>query len=402
MTVSSESKVLSVKASLEERLTHHLSQLISFRTIVGANETKKLCLEYIEKTFLSSLSTRPRSPRLSSEENRGANGEAARPRSRRAAEIFRGDVAGCPYFYLKHPAPKLLWFAHIDVVPGKEEQFTLRKEGDTLLGRGVKDMKGAALPFFLAYKDACERGECPPVSILLTSDEETAGQTIPTLLKEGMLQVPTAFTPDTGSNPHIVVQHKGALWAKLEVLGKGTHGAMPWEGKNPIPLLADAIQRLAKAFPEGTEEDWHMTVTATELKGSEAKNQIPEVASCTLDIRFPPEIYKTAEEALTAIRRELPKGCSVTPFISTPPLKTDSAHPMVQLVKKIAEEVTGKEIPTGREHGATDARYFSAAGIPAFLYGPTGGGLHAPDEWVSLASLMQQYEFSVRLLQSLG
>ena len=145
-----------------------------------------------------------------------------------------------------------------------------------------------------------------------------------------------------------------------------------------------------------------MTVTATELKGSEAKNQIPEVASCTLDIRFPPEIYKTAEEALTAIRRELPKGCSVTPFISTPPLKTDSAHPMVQLVKKIAEEVTGKEIPTGREHGATDARYFSAAGIPAFLYGPTGGGLHAPDEWVSLASLMQQYEFSVRLLQSLG
>ena len=240
------------------------------------------------------------------------------------------------------------------------------------------------------------------MSILLTSDEETAGQTIPTLLKERIINTPVAFTPDTGSNPHIVIEHKGALWAKLEVLGKGTHGAMPWEGKNPIPVLAEAIQKLAKAFPEGGEGDWHMTVTATELKGSEAKNQIPEIASCTLDIRFPPEVHTTSEEALARIRQELPAGCTVTPFIATPPLKTDPAHPMVQLVKKIAEEITGKEVPTGREHGATDARYFSQAGIPAFLYGPTGGGLHAPDEWVSLASLLEQYEVNTQLLKSLG
>ena len=145
-----------------------------------------------------------------------------------------------------------------------------------------------------------------------------------------------------------------------------------------------------------------MTVTPTQLQGSKAKNQIPETASCVLDIRFPPEVHPTAEEALACIRKELPAGCTVTPFITTPSLKTDPAHPLVQLVKSIAEEVTEETVLIGREHGATEAQFFAAVGIPAFLYGPKGGGLHAPDEWVSLSSLLLQSEFSTRLLKSLS
>jgi len=153
MTVFFESKTPKGKASLEERMIQELAKLISFRSIVGANDVKKLCLEYIEKTFFSS------SP----------------------LERIRGEVKDCPYLFLQHKNPKLLWFAHTDVVPGEEGQFTLQREGDILLGRGVKDMKGAILPFLLAYREACERGDVPPVSILLTSDEEIVGQTIPAL-----------------------------------------------------------------------------------------------------------------------------------------------------------------------------------------------------------------------------
>ena len=155
-------------SSLSEILQKHLSTLIAFQTIAGENETKQACLQWIEKTFLSTNNKK------------------------------RGSVAGCPYLLLEHPHPQLLWFAHIDVVPAKEEQFRIHKEGDKLFGRGVKDMKGAALPFLLAYQEACERGKNPKVSILLTSDEEVAGQTIPTLLKEKILKTPVAFTPDTG------------------------------------------------------------------------------------------------------------------------------------------------------------------------------------------------------------
>jgi succinyl-diaminopimelate desuccinylase len=40
----------------------------------------------------------------------------------------------------------------------------------------------------------------------------------------------------------------------------------------------------------------------------------------------------------------------------------------------------------GRD-GASDAVSFQAAGVPAVEFGPTGGGHHGPDEWVSVSSL---------------
>jgi acetylornithine deacetylase len=36
--------------------------------------------------------------------------------------------------------------------------------------------------------------------------------------------------------------------------------------------------------------------------------------------------------------------------------------------------------------GTADARYFADSGIPAVYYGPAGGGMHAPDEWVAVES----------------
>jgi succinyl-diaminopimelate desuccinylase len=40
----------------------------------------------------------------------------------------------------------------------------------------------------------------------------------------------------------------------------------------------------------------------------------------------------------------------------------------------------------GRD-GASDAVAFLKAGIPAVEFGPSGGGHHGPDEWVSIDSL---------------
>lgn len=360
---------------MDQEIIRHLERFVSFRTIAGENEEKRHCLEWLEETFLQ-----PKTKNYKRE---------------------TGAVNDAPYLLLAHPHPKLLFFAHVDVVPGEDRQFELSRKNDKLFARGAKDMKGATLPFLLAYQEVCERGDMPPVSILLTSDEETAGPTIPTLLREGKLNVPCAFTPDTGANPHIVVETKGVVWAILIAKGKGTHGALPWEGKNPIPLLAETIQTLQEAFPAGNEHEWQVTVTPTQLQGSDARNKVPAEAHCSLDIRFPPEECSSPEEALKRVQKHLPAGCRLELVLSTPPLKTDPAHPMVQLVKRIGEEVTKQSVPIGREHGASDARYFSAMGIPAFLYGPIGSGIHSAEEWVSLSSLLEHIEISRRLLSSL-
>lgn len=339
-----------------------LERLIAFRSVAGNRKEKADCLDWIAETFLT------------------ANGQT----------LERGAMADCPYILFEHPKAPWLWFAHADVVPGRDAQFSLSVDGDRLIGRGVKDMKGAALPFLLAYRDACSEEGVPAVSILISTDEETGGKTIPTLLKNG-LTTPIAFTPDTGSSPGIVTEHKGAVWLTLKSKGVSGHGAIPWESKNPILPLAEGLRLIAEEFPPGTEQDWRMTVSVTELQGSDAVNRIPQTATATLDIRYPPEEYAGPDAVIARLEALLPEGCTLSLKEAGNPLRTDPSHPFIQHFRTVVENIEGTTPSFVREHGATDARHFCAAGIPAFLYGPKGGGIHGDDEWVSLASLEQQY-----------
>lgn len=357
---------------MDNEIINYLTTLISFRSTADEPHEKLRCLDWIAETFFSNT------------------------------ELIRGDIAGSPYLYYKHPNAKLLWFAHLDVVPAQEHQLTLEIEGDTLKGRGVKDMKGPALTLLLAWQKQREQGTEPPVSILLTTDEEVAGPTIPTLLKEGTVTAPVAYTPDAGSEAGIVVEHKGVAWAKLTAEGVGTHSALPWEGTNPITLLVKVLADLQDTFPMGNANDWQITVTPTSLQaGSSAYNQVPSNASAVLDIRFPPQVCTNADAALEMLRTHLPNYCRLDGIIGAAPLQTNNEHPAVLDLQAIASEVEEKQVPIGKEHGSTDARYFSSASIPAFIWGPKGGGIHGKSEWVSMQSLLQHVEIYQRWLAQL-
>lgn len=357
---------------IKEDFLAELRTLIAFESVPDHPEQKHECIDYCIHAYIK-------------------QGEG---------ELHKGEYQRSPYVYLEHPAPELLWFAHIDVIPAEKSEFSLRIEKDTVFGRGVCDMKGNALAFLLAYRDLLREGRLPKVSILLTSDEEIGGATIPHLLDEGVVKAPVAFTPDAGGDTEVVIGHKGVAWLELIAKGKGGHSARPFAAQNPVPLLAKAISKIAEVFPEGSKDDWKTTVTPTMLKSSDAANKIPEVATATLDVRFTPEEYASAEQAIDAVQACLPEGCSVEAKFISNPLHTDASHPMVQRFLRISEDVLGS-IKTGRGHGASDARYFGDRGIPAFLNSPRGGNLHSPDEWASIKSLLEQYEINKRVLKEL-
>lgn len=356
-------------------LLRDLETFITFRTVGNDAATKAACLDWIQETFLSSSDRK----------------------------LTRGEVKRAPYLFLRHPEAKFLWFGHTDVVPGTDTQFTLTFDGDRAIGRGVKDMKGADLTFLIAYKEACDRGTPPPVSVLLTSDEETGGHTPGELLDCGILgKIPVAFTPDTGETDAIVTELKGAVWFTLTASGRSGHAAMPWMSENPVPLLMDAVAALQRKFPQPSSATWDITLTPTMLSGSDAQNRIPDRASCILDVRFPPTVCKTPEDVLALLSKELPVGCSLSIRESASPMECDPQHPLVLQIKRIADAVTGRSIPIGRDHGSSDARFFTTRGIPAFLYGPVGGDLHGAGEWVSVKSLGEQVEVNRRLLRELA
>jgi succinyl-diaminopimelate desuccinylase len=64
------------------------------------------------------------------------------------------------------------------------------------------------------------------------------------------------------------------------------------------------------------------------------------------------------------------------------------------LREAVSKSLQGDALSVGRD-GASDAISFLEAGVPAVEFGPTGGGHHGPEEWVSISSL-RQYRQALR------
>src|SRR3982750_1394598 len=67
--------------------------------------------------------------------------------------------------------PTVVLHGHLDVVPGRPEQFSPRVAGDRLYGRGAYDMKGGLAGVMCAGRDLAEQKEAR-VHFVCVSDEE--------------------------------------------------------------------------------------------------------------------------------------------------------------------------------------------------------------------------------------
>ena len=125
-------------------------------------------------------------------------------------------------------------------------------------------------------------------------------------------------------------------------------------------------------------------------------NKVPDYAELFLDIR------RTERDSEAGIMRKLKSvsGVQVEKTESSGMLMTDEKNPYVRKLKASAEKILGRNIRTHYEHGATDARYFSAMGIPAVLFKPLGFGAHSDNEHAIISSLKPYFEVLVDFAES--
>jgi succinyl-diaminopimelate desuccinylase len=102
-----------------------------------------------------------------------------------------------------------------------------------------------------------------------------------------------------------------------------------------------------------------------------------------VDIRYLPE---QDPGELLALIRAIPDVHVARSFI-WPPARVSPTNPYVLALCSAASRLTdGESMSVGRD-GASDAVAFLKAGVPAVEFGPSGGGHHGPDDWVSIDSL---------------
>jgi acetylornithine deacetylase/succinyl-diaminopimelate desuccinylase-like protein len=173
---------------------------------------------------------------------------------------------------------------------------------------------------------------------------------------------------------------------ELAFRGKSGHAARPSSYDNPIYRLASCITALERKFPNANPSATVCSLTT--IHGGNALNQVPDDATLTIDVRYVPTDDPVAiEQTVKSIAKQFNGSCKR--LVCEPAFVIDSLNPFVQEFIKVYEGYTGRHVRAIEAPGSSDARFFSNKGVPVIMIRPEGGGLHGPDEYISLASLAE-------------
>jgi acetylornithine deacetylase len=81
------------------------------------------------------------------------------------------------------------------------------------------------------------------------------------------------------------------------------------------------------------------------------------------------------------------QGAVIRTTLARQPFSIPPDHPFVVLVRDRAAPVLGGDPLLAGAFGWMDSALLAAADIPTVVFGPSGAGAHADEEWVDLPSL---------------
>ena len=143
---------------------------------------------------------------------------------------------------------KLILSAHLDVVPGKPNQYKPRIIGDKLIGRGAYDMKGAAAAEILVFKELANE-IFYPLGLQIVTDEEIGGFNGAKYQHTSGVDTEAMLAGECSTDLAIGIRAKGIVWLKINFEGVAAHSAYLWEGKNPIYDISSFLNKLWKEYP---------------------------------------------------------------------------------------------------------------------------------------------------------
>ncbi len=306
----------------------------------------------------------------------------------REIDVHEGSFGELPVLTAEvgpRDGPTVVLHGHLDVVPGHAEQFSPRVEGDRLIGRGAYDMKGGLAAMMCTLRDVAEQ-DAVRVRFVCVPDEESEdveSRSTDDVIRGGFVG-DFAITGEP-TDLHVGVEAKGVLACRVRVSGRSAHGSTPWLGDNAVLKAIDAFRRI-ESLPfarESSELFDRPSINLGRIKGGDRFNKVPDECLMDVDIRYLP-----GQDVSDILRQigEIP-DCHVLRTLQRVPAFVSRRNPYVRaLVEAIGMRNSGKSMSVGRD-GASDAVSFLEAGIPAVEFGPTGGGHHGPQEWVSLSSV---------------
>lgn len=307
---------------------------------------------------------------------------------------------------------RLLLMGHIDTVFPPDSPFqTFRREGDSIYGPGVADMKGGLVVMLYALKAlaAADALDEAAFTVLLNSDEEMGSLSSRRYLEEEALNHDWGLVYESSGIDTMTRQRKGIGQARLVVTGRAAHsGGAHEQGLSAIKELAYKIVQIENM----TNYETGLTVNVGVVNGGEARNTISPCAEALIDLRYPqPEQGVAAVELWREIFERVYSYPVDSGEITTEsyinlhrPPKIPTPESDYLLDKTIAiGRLLGQDIGIVDSGGGTDGSLTQGVGLPTIdSLGIAGSGAHSNREEARASSLAERAALSAVLIRRLA
>jgi acetylornithine deacetylase len=291
----------------------------------------------------------------------------------------------------------LMLNGHMDTVgvEGMTRPHEPQVRDGRLHGRGAYDMKAGLAACMLAVKNAKQKNLRGDVILTAVMDEEYAGL--------GTMDIAKRYRADAAivaefTEMNLILAHKGFVWLDVETTGVAAHGSRPELGIDAIVKMGAMLVELEKLDQTLRSHPTHKwlgsgSLHASLINGGRELSSYPDRCQLSIERRTLPgetpemieaevqEIIKRLQNKDPAFKAQVRRG------IDRPPMETPEDSPIVKVVKGSAEKVLKHPPEISGVPFWTDAATLWAAGIPSILFGPSGAGAHAIEEWVDLQSM---------------
>jgi succinyl-diaminopimelate desuccinylase len=331
-------------------------------------------------------------------------------------------------YYPNNPStgPRLWIIAHTDVVPPGDpslwtgDPWTLRVDGDKLMGRGVEDNQGGLSSAVMAVRAFMDSNIQPelPFALAFVADEETGSvyglrylieKHRKLFRKDDLIVIPDSGNPQ---GTEIEIAEKGILWVKCRTLGKQTHGSVPETGINAHRAAAYMITRMDSLYEKFKKSDplFHPPISTFEPTKKESNvpniNTIPGEDVIYFDCRILPaykleKVIRAMKAVLEKTERKYKVKVEMT-FVQkeTPAPPTPADSPVALAITRAVKELrrkTPKAIGIG---GGTVAKYLREAGFPCAVWATLDERAHRPDEHVRVSHILADAKVFARMALS--
>jgi acetylornithine deacetylase len=300
------------------------------------------------------------------------------------------------------PGRTLMLNGHVDTVgvAGMTDPFAGHVAGTKLYGRGSIDMKASMAVAIVLLESIARTGDFPGrLVVTFVVDEEYASIGTQAICREIDRWKPGAAIVLEPSDHYVTIAHKGFAWATIATRGFAAHGSAYAVGVDAIVHMGRVLVALEEYGVELLSRAPHdlvgpPSVHASLIHGGQELSSYPD--ACVLEIErrtIPGESEEQVRRELESILDRLTAAdpnrfsATLTMGVFREPFQISPDADIVRCVTSAIRDELQREPQFDGAAGWMDSALLSAVGVPTVIFGPSGDGAHAVEEWCDLDSV---------------